>query len=242
MALAEKSSLTAKQQRFVEEYLIDLNATRAAIRAGFNRSSARSQGSRLRRVPHVAKAIQEAMDCRSRRTAINQDRVLEELAAIAFADIQDYLRFGPSGEVYFDWSKLPEGATRAVAEITQDEYSEGRGSEAREVKKTRFKLHNKIPALELLGDHPAVVGTAARIGRMLALGADPKVEEGAEKRGTSGRGRDSLQKRIDSLHELQWQDPPKYASPRTQRELHDLYARLHGSEAIRDVEGRSRLR
>lgn len=175
MALAEKLSLTAKQQRFVEEYLIDLNATRAAIRAGFNRSSARSQGSRLRRVPHVAKAIQEAMDCRSRRTAINQDRVLEELAAIAFADIQDYLRFGPSGEVYFDWSKLPEGATRAVAEITQDEYSEGRGSEAREVKKTRFKLHNKIPALEKIGQH---LGMFAKPGEK--AGRDRPSEETKE--------------------------------------------------------------
>ena len=173
-AVTEERSLTAKQQRFVDEYLIDLNATRAAMRAGFSPGSARSQGSRLRRVPHVAKAIQVAMDCRSRRTAISQDRVLEELAAIAFADIQDYLRFGPRGEVYFDWSKLPEGATRAVAEITQDEYGEGRGADAREVKKTRFKLHNKIPALVFAapkGSFTVVITGTAGIACIPAAGS-----------------------------------------------------------------------
>ncbi len=142
-------------------------------------------------------------------------------------------------------------ADAALADALLDEWGEEAGpnlAQAREVaeKVALPELLDLLGSVELdgslLGDHPAVVGTAARIGRMLALGADTEVEEGAEKRGTSGRGRDSLQKRIDSLHELQWQDPPKYASPRTQRELHDLYARLHGSEAIRDVEGRSRLR
>ena len=86
MALAEKSSLTAKQQHFVEEYLIDLNATRAAMRVEVSRSSARSQGSRLCHTPYVAKAIREVMDCRSRRTAINQDRFLESDFAIGSED------------------------------------------------------------------------------------------------------------------------------------------------------------
>ena len=142
-------------------------------------------------------------------------------------------------------------ADAALADALLDEWGEEAGPNLAHARKVAEKV--ALPELldllgsveldgSLLGDHPAVVGTAARIGRMLALGADPDVEDGAEKRIASGAGRESLQKRIDSLHELQWQDPSKYASSRTQRELRDLYARLHGGGAIQDVEGRSRLR
>lgn len=78
-------SLTPKQARFVEEYLIDLNATQAAIRAGYSKKTAGQIGDQNLKKLHISKSIQEAQAKRSERTEITQDRVLQELARIAFS-------------------------------------------------------------------------------------------------------------------------------------------------------------
>ena len=81
--------MTKKQKRFVEEYLIDLNATQAAIRAGYSPHTAKDIGCENLAKPNIAAAVSQAMAERSRRTGINQDRVLQELARIGFAKITD---------------------------------------------------------------------------------------------------------------------------------------------------------
>lgn len=78
--------LTDRQRRFVDEYLLDLNATQAAIRSGYSAKTASSQGERLLRNVEVARAVAAAMEERSVRTRLNQDRVLLELGRIAMAD------------------------------------------------------------------------------------------------------------------------------------------------------------
>jgi len=80
-------ALTAKQQRFVEEYLIDLNATQAAKRAGYKNAEI---GRQLITKNNVSGAIQEALKKRSSRTEITQDQVLEELAKVGFKKAADY--------------------------------------------------------------------------------------------------------------------------------------------------------
>lgn len=80
--------LTPKQQRFVDEYLIDLNATQAAIRAGYSKKTASIIGFELLRIPKVAAAIEAGMKKREKRTEITQDRVLKELSRIAFFDLR----------------------------------------------------------------------------------------------------------------------------------------------------------
>ena len=77
--------LTPKQQRFVGEYLIDLNATKAAIRAGYSKKTAKQQGARLLTNVDIQTVIQRAMDERSLRTGIKADRMIAELARIGFA-------------------------------------------------------------------------------------------------------------------------------------------------------------
>lgn len=151
--MAGKKPLTPKQAQFVEEYAIDLCATKAAIRAGYSAKTAEQIGCQLLRKPQVKLAVEAAMQARSQRTEITADRVLQEYALLAFADMADYLRFADDGNVYLDWSNLPEGATRVVGEVVQDVYTEGRGEDGREVKRTRFKLHPKLPALEALAKH-----------------------------------------------------------------------------------------
>jgi phage terminase small subunit len=81
-------ALTPKQQRFVDEYLIDLNATQAAIRAGYSKKTAQEQSARLLSNVMVQQRVQEQMKAREQRTGITQDRVLKELARIAFFDIR----------------------------------------------------------------------------------------------------------------------------------------------------------
>lgn len=87
------AKLTPKQKRFVEEYLTDLNATQAAIRAGYSAKRASEMGYQLLQKTTVQLAIQAAMDDRSKRTEITADRVLQEIAHIAFDDIKNYLDF-----------------------------------------------------------------------------------------------------------------------------------------------------
>lgn len=85
-------ALTPKQERFVQEYLIDLNATQAAIRAGYSQRTASSIGEENLRKPEISAAIQAAKEARSERTHITQDRVLQELARIAFFDLRKLYR------------------------------------------------------------------------------------------------------------------------------------------------------
>ena len=84
------AQLTDKQKRFVAEYLVDLNATQAAIRAGYSKKTADRIGPELLGKTCVSEAIQVAMRDREKRTEITQDRVLNELGKVAFAKAADY--------------------------------------------------------------------------------------------------------------------------------------------------------
>lgn len=134
--------LTPKQKRFVQEYLIDLNATQAAIRAGYSPRTANEQGARLLAKASVQSALQEAMKRREKRTEVTADRVVQELAKIAFADLKDFVEFGPDG-VRIKNSKEVDGTV--LAEVSETTFKD---STTRTV-----KLHPKIKALELLGKH-----------------------------------------------------------------------------------------
>src|SRR5690554_4735816 len=81
-------SLTPKQAAFVREYLIDLNATQAAIRAGYSQKTAYRTGADNLRKPQVAEAIAEAQQARAERVQITAEEVLERLVEIARGDIQ----------------------------------------------------------------------------------------------------------------------------------------------------------
>ena len=84
-------ALTEKQRRFVDEYLIDLNATQAAIRAGYSVKTAREQASQNLTKLNIQQAISEKMAERSKRTGVNQDRIVLELAKIAFVNAADVI-------------------------------------------------------------------------------------------------------------------------------------------------------
>lgn len=103
------ADLTPKQATFVREYLIDLNATQAAIRAGYSAKTAEQQGYQLLQHTSVATAVEVAMAERSKRTEITADRVLAELAKIGFADIRKAVKWG-SRLVERPYEDRPEAA------------------------------------------------------------------------------------------------------------------------------------
>jgi phage terminase small subunit len=135
-------SLTDKQQRFVEEYLIDLNATQAAIRAGYSARTANEQGAQLLAKLSVQEAVSAAQAERSARIGLHQDRVLEELAAIAFAKMGDFAEWTGESVEMKDSANLD---TRAVQEVSQKHTRYGTN--------VGIKLHDKVATLKLLGQH-----------------------------------------------------------------------------------------
>jgi len=146
-------ALTPKQQLFVKEYLVDLNATQAAIRAGYSKKTARQIGEQNLSKLDIAAEIKKAMDERGKRVEITADRVLQELAKLGFSNMADYVRTQDDGSAYVDLSDLTRDQFAAISEIQVDEYTEGRGEEARNVKRVKIKLSDKKSSLELLGKH-----------------------------------------------------------------------------------------
>ena len=106
-------SLTPKQARFVEEYLVDLNATQAAIRSGYSKKTAEQQGARLFRNVKVGAAIQEAQEARSERTKIDQDWVIKRLVGVYEASMEARPVLDKNGEEK-GFTFNPTAANRAL--------------------------------------------------------------------------------------------------------------------------------
>ncbi|OUQ17742.1 terminase small subunit [Lachnoclostridium sp. An138] len=133
--------MTKKQKRFIEEYLIDLNATQAAIRAGYSPKTAKDIGCENLAKPNISDAIDKAMAERSRRTGINQDRILLELARIGLAKITDVVD-PDTGKL------LPNASEDDLACIQSIKIKPNEFGTEREV-----KLYDKKSALVDLGKH-----------------------------------------------------------------------------------------
>lgn len=134
--------MTQKQKRFIEEYLIDLNATQAAIRAGYSPDTAQQTGSENLSKPVIRAQIDRAMAERSKRTGVNAERVIQELAKIAFVNAAEVI--DPKTATVKE-DALPED-TAAIQSVKVKTFGED-GLE-REI-----KMADKLKALELLGKH-----------------------------------------------------------------------------------------
>ena len=145
--------LSPKQERFVQEYLIDLNAAQAAIRAGYAAKTARVIGHENLKKPDIAAAIEKARAERAERAKLTVDMVVDELRKIAFASMGDYMKSTPEGDPYLDFSTLTADQKAALAEVTVEDFVDGRGKDARAVKRVKCKLHDKQAALVSLGRH-----------------------------------------------------------------------------------------
>ncbi|HCR1768206.1 TPA: terminase small subunit [Pseudomonas aeruginosa] len=147
-------ALTKKQRLFVDEYLLDLNATQAAIRAGYSTRRAAEIGYQLLQRPEVAQAIQAAMAERSKRTEVEADYVIRRLREIDEMDVLDILEDDGSFRSIRDW---PKAWRQFLSGIEIAELFEGRGDDRRIAGVLRkVKWPDKLRNLELLSRH---VGT-----------------------------------------------------------------------------------
>lgn len=150
------AELTDKQRRFVEEYLIDLNATQAAIRAGYSEETASVIGCENLTKPNISVAVAEAQEARSKRTEITQDMVLQEYAKIGFSDIRNIASWGerPSLEDVSDDDDL---RVYPVELIASENISEDTAAAISEVSLTaqgvKVKMYDKKGALDSIGKH-----------------------------------------------------------------------------------------
>ena len=152
--------LNPRQRRFVEEYLVGLNAKQSAIKAGYGGTpeSAAQYAVELMKKPHVKAAIQEGMRERSIRTGIDQDLVVRALSQVAFSNIKDFVDWvafsvptdfidqGPGGIIIKPLDEIDVDKLSAIAELSSNG---GR---------RKIRLHDKLKALELLGKHLGMFG------------------------------------------------------------------------------------
>ena len=157
-AKKKKNTITPKQKRFCEEYLVDLNGTQAAIRAGYSPKTADRYAGQLLEKTCVQEFIKQRQKALSKRTHITQEKVIGEISKIAFADFTNYAdyrtektvvdRDEETGEPIIDYdvvidvkdSKQVDGSV--ISEI-------GRGKDGT----FKFKLHDKVKALDMLARH-----------------------------------------------------------------------------------------
>lgn len=145
-------ALTAKQQVFVQEYLVDLNATQAAIRAGYSKRTAEWIGPQLLGKTHVAEAVHRAIAKREERTEITQDRVLKEYAKLAFLDPR---RFYDENGNLIDIPDLDPDVAAALSamEVTWERNGENEDGTPKFCAVRKIKFSDKKAALDSIARH-----------------------------------------------------------------------------------------
>lgn len=144
--------LTERQKMFCRYYIIDLNATRAAKKAGYKKTTAYSQGQRLLKDVEILDYIKSLQAPAVEKLEITAERVLNELAKIGFANIKQYIE---QDFKIKDFQKLSDDQTAVVSqiEVTEKELYNMKGDNYGNEKQVKFKLHDKISALSYLGKH-----------------------------------------------------------------------------------------
>lgn len=149
-------SMTVRMERFVEEAMLTPNDLGGAYkRAGFTGKKPKAQALRLMRHPGVQEAIRGHAERLERRTKfdVSLKRVVEEIARIAFANPLDYMRITSDGDPMVYLGELTRDQAAAIKKISVEDYKDGRGDDARDVRKIQVEFHDKLGALVTLGKH-----------------------------------------------------------------------------------------
>lgn len=145
---AEKK-LTAKEGQFVIEYLVDLNATQAAIRAGYSKKTAAAIGYENLRKPHIRAAITFEMKEREKRTKWTAQKLLDRLIEEATADLAEIYNEDGSVKPVHEWPLIFRQGLVAGLEVEERTEDDG----ATSVRVAKFKMPTRIKHLELIGKH-----------------------------------------------------------------------------------------
>lgn len=159
--------LPPMQQRFVDEYIIDLNATAAARRAGYSVRTAEQQGGRLLKNVWVAQAIHTALEARSKRTQIDADWVLRRLAGEAEADLADLYDDAGNLLPIREWPRVFRCGLVVGFETVHE--TEGSGEDRRRLLVRKVKLQDRSKTIELIGRHVDVQAWRDRVEQAITV-------------------------------------------------------------------------
>lgn len=175
---AAKGKLTAKQARFVEQYLVDLNATQAAIRAGYSIKTAAVIGFENLRKPAIAAAVAERQTKESSKTGLRRERILREVEIMAHSCITDYV-IDDAGKVELS-EGAPADAMRAIKSIKRKrrEWSDGKGDGHTVEVEVELTFWDKPGMVRLAGKHKGIEGFSERIEAPTNPEADVRVYTG----------------------------------------------------------------
>lgn len=152
------------RRRFVLFYVSLNNGAAAARKAGYSHERAGTAASELLNMPVIQQAIADRRAELAERYRITPERILDEYAKIAFANIEDFTsRNGDNDDLFCDFTGADYEHMAAVSEITTEVYTEGRGEDAERVKRTRFKLHDKKGALDSIAKITGLMTEGVRL-------------------------------------------------------------------------------
>lgn len=141
----------AKHERFAQEIAKGTAIGAAFVAAGYKAND--GNASRLNGNEKVRARVGELLAAGAEQAGVTVQRIVEELAKVGFANMQDYMKVGPDGDPVLDFSGLTRAQAAALAEVTVEDFKDGRGEDARDVRRVKFKLNDKLSALEKLGKH-----------------------------------------------------------------------------------------
>lgn len=147
----QTQKLTDMQRLFIAEYLIDLNATRAATAAGYSPETARQMGSENLSKPYIREEIERRLGQRLDKIEATADNIVNEVKRLAFTNFGRFIKVDANGSLYHDFRGATRDELDCIAELMVEEYTEGRGEDKVSVRKTKFKRYDKLAAQQLLG-------------------------------------------------------------------------------------------
>ena len=153
LSMSVTPTLTPREHAFVAAYLETHNATQAYIKAGYSPKGANANAARLIAKDSVSAAIQSGEASAQKRNIKTVDDVVERLSHIAFTGMSRFTRINADGDIELDTSNCTPADLDLLSEVTIETRLEGRGEDARAVKKVKIKLNDNLRALEILGKH-----------------------------------------------------------------------------------------
>lgn len=144
------SKLIPKQQRFCQEYVVDLNGTQAAIRAGYSPQSANEQASRMLAKANIKREVKRLQAAMTKKIGLTAEMVLNELRTLGFQNIQDFI---DEGNQITDISKVAKKKAAAVSGIKTNKRTFTIGEQEIVETNTEIKMHSKTAALDMLSKH-----------------------------------------------------------------------------------------
>lgn len=141
----------AKHERFAQEIAKGKSANEAYVIAGYVKND--GNAIRLKGDERILSRIDELLSKSAEKAMISIESVLSELGKVGFANMQDYMKSTDDGDPYLDFSNLTRDQAAALSEVTVESFKEGKGKSAKNVQRVKFKLGDKLSALDKIGRH-----------------------------------------------------------------------------------------